>query len=304
VKTALLFAAAVLTAPALAGDLTPPAGPVSETMKPLDQVEPRIPVDSVPALLSQPGSYYLTTDLLANKDAIDAGYVVRVSGPDVTLDLMGFTIDGDRESGVIGIDMKTAQNALVRNGVLRDCQAAIEMGVFCALEDLRIVGTFTDLGVRLRVGSRAERIEVSPEDRDNAVGFTASGVSDLIIRDCIVRFANRGYEIENAEAGLIEGCRALNCDTGFRTADGRSWIIRESIAQDCDVGFEIDQVNTDSEGLVDSCTAQNCMFGFQKVSTNETDFVRNIANNCLGGYSVSIPNSPPAGAGVWDNVDN
>ena len=49
-----------------AGDLNPPAGPVTSTMKTLDQVEARIPVQSLSGnlgfqhIISQPGSYYLT----------------------------------------------------------------------------------------------------------------------------------------------------------------------------------------------------------------------------------------------------
>jgi hypothetical protein len=53
---------------AVAGPLDPPGGPVAPTMKSLDQVEPRIPInaetcpgddDSVFRIVT-PGSYYLT----------------------------------------------------------------------------------------------------------------------------------------------------------------------------------------------------------------------------------------------------
>ena len=56
---------------ALAGPLAPPAGPVDETYKTLQQVEPRTPVnaDTTPGdasslyIISSPGSYYLTSNL-------------------------------------------------------------------------------------------------------------------------------------------------------------------------------------------------------------------------------------------------
>ena len=54
---------AIIAHGAGAGDLNPPPGPVAPTMKPLDEIEPRTPVNTLPAgvdsvhLIDQPGSY-------------------------------------------------------------------------------------------------------------------------------------------------------------------------------------------------------------------------------------------------------
>ncbi len=87
----------------LAGDLTPPPGPVAPTAKPLTDVEPRTAVNaentpgdaSASFVIAQPGSYYLTGNLQADaaKDAI------HISTDNVTLDLNGFTIDGATATG-------------------------------------------------------------------------------------------------------------------------------------------------------------------------------------------------------------
>src|SRR5690348_17610582 len=71
------------------GALTPPGAP-TPTMKSLDQVEPRIPISSAPALILNPGSYYLTTNLIgtANQNGIS------VLADNVTIDLNGL----DRKS--------------------------------------------------------------------------------------------------------------------------------------------------------------------------------------------------------------
>ncbi len=70
---------------ALAQDpLAPPAAP-APSMKTLDQVEPLIPISSLPFEISQPGSYYVTSNLTGIASA--AG--ITIFSSDVTIDLEG-----------------------------------------------------------------------------------------------------------------------------------------------------------------------------------------------------------------------
>ncbi len=73
------------------GSLDPPAGPPTPTMRSLDQIEPRIPITNVPFTISQSGSYYLPTNLVTTSSSDG----IVVSANNVTIDLMGFTLDGD-----------------------------------------------------------------------------------------------------------------------------------------------------------------------------------------------------------------
>jgi len=97
------------------GSLTPP-GPPAPTMKTLTQVEPRTPISGAPYTISQPGSYYLTTNL--NLTGNGHGVVIAASG--VTLDLMGFALSGNRQNWNYGVFLDGATNALIRDVVVRN----------------------------------------------------------------------------------------------------------------------------------------------------------------------------------------
>jgi len=83
----------------MAGDLNPPAGPIVPTMKPLDQVEPRVVISTANTpgdadslfRITQPGSYYLTGNVagVAGKSGIE------VAAADVTIDRIGDAVGLD-----------------------------------------------------------------------------------------------------------------------------------------------------------------------------------------------------------------
>ena len=100
------------------GSLTPPAGAPVPTMKTLQQIEPRVDVNSLAGdatnarVISQPGSYYLSgpLDVLLGKTN-----GIAITAPDVTLDLNGFTIH--RTSAPVGAGiLVSAARAIIRDG--------------------------------------------------------------------------------------------------------------------------------------------------------------------------------------------
>lgn len=109
------------------GSLTPPAGPPAPVMKTLEQLEPRIPIgpdttpgdnDGTPSCykITQPGSYYLTTNLVC---ASGKKYGIEVVAANVTIDLNGFKVVGIPDSWA-GVHAPGAGHGLkLRNGSIR-----------------------------------------------------------------------------------------------------------------------------------------------------------------------------------------
>ncbi len=112
----------VLVSEGFTGELDPPPGPVMSTMKPLDEVEPRVSVNSLEGnssavhVIDQPGSYYLVGDLTGEpgKNGIE------ISSDNVSLDLNGFSLVGVDASlsGVIVTEPR--ENIIIRNGFIRN----------------------------------------------------------------------------------------------------------------------------------------------------------------------------------------
>jgi hypothetical protein len=187
-KTAtIMIGLLLITVSSWAGNLNPSVPPTAGTMKPLDQIEPRTAVQSLPGsdaavyVISQPGSYYLTGGITVT----EAKHAISIEASNVALDLCGFTLTGtymtlssSDEPAYDGIRIRTGcKNIMIRNGIIEGERRLVRYGVppfnlwRYARPFSRGIAAEWDLSVTPRVQSSAIQVR------------------DLIVRGC------RGYGI-------------------------------------------------------------------------------------------------------------
>jgi len=279
------------------GALTPPGAP-APTMKTLAQIEPRTPL-SAPFTITQPGSYYLTTNIF-----VASGNAITINTNDVTLDLNGFVVTAGTAGQ--GVAVPNAQrNVSVHSGVVRNCPAG---GIIASLIT---GGSFTDLVVS-----------------ENGVGGIAVGVN-CVVQNCTVVTNVAGISVANGSwvthctlynngSGISAGsfctiaqCLVSSCTTGTGIATGPQSTVREcmsmsnfgngiAVTDDCRVtdnecsyngangsSYGINVANTWSriEGnhMVDNVGSRNL-----KVASAPNWISRNTVGG--GGFSVAVGN--------------
>ncbi len=235
--------ASALAAVAHAGPLAPPPGPIAPSMKTLEQVEPRIPIgpDTTPGdpanstyRITQPGSYYLTEDLVGEVDKI--GILIEAS--DVTVDLRGFTLTGQPAVSLAWPAIYAnfgRTNISVHDGTVVGWSGG---GVFLDPDPLFDPGTARGEVRRLRVrdcGGDGIRCE-----------------QNSIVEDCVVAGCD-GYGIRlTRDGGRVSRCLVIGSSlTGILT--NIDSVVEMCTARENGTGG----IGVGSRSVVVGCTAEN-----------------------------------------------
>ncbi|WP_309380615.1 right-handed parallel beta-helix repeat-containing protein [Cerasicoccus frondis] len=186
--SAAAFATAITLTTVNAGNLTPPAGAPESTMKTLDEIEPRTPIDPSGEYdtIDESGSYYLTGPYTDSR-------VVTISASNVKLDLGGFSHSVEI---VVGAHV---QNVSVENGAVNNIQTSHYI-------DVRFDKLAISTGVSLAQGGTHEFYDCSFSD---ATFITEA--KSLKLDNC--RFVESGIEVNGEETvTLLNNCVFTDCD--------------------------------------------------------------------------------------------
>ena len=213
----LLAPCSMPRASAQGGSLTPPGAP-APTMKTLDQVEPRTPINATNTpgdadslfKITQPGSYYLT----ANVTGVSAKHGVEIAASGVTLDLNGFDLVGVAGSlDGVSVTLLNAINVSVRNGSVRSWGGSginLLDAATSATNVADIVASQNVVdGIRMGFGGTITRCTCY-----NNTGAGIAGAAGTVITECASN-TNGSHGITTGS-----GCTISRCTVRSNVGDG------------------------------------------------------------------------------------
>ena len=231
-----------------------PSGAPAPTMKTLQQIEPRTPISSLPYIITNAGSYYLT----GNLTGIPGTNGIIVLTNNVTIDLNGFTLSGVVGSGDginVGNDGDLGSfattNFTVINGVVqRWGRHGIHAGETYSgrFEQLQVTAN-VNYGI---VAGKNSIVLRCAAQSNGGTGIGTDGPRTLL--DSCVAFANGWDGIR-----LGNGSRAVNCISGQNSQSGflaftESTVLNSTAQNNGNSGIAL---GINSVALHNTCTGNN-----------------------------------------------
>ena len=177
-----------------------PSGAPGATMKTLAQLEPRVPISAAPYTISNSGSYYLTTNLAST------GHGIIIMTSSVSVDLMGFSLVGDRNSSDYGVFIDGDSNSpisgvSIRNGSICNFGKGIEAEYVSASRFKQLTISSNMVGVYFLAdrgscnGNTLADCMISCNRPSEGLEFNATGgeCTDNRVVDCIINDNGGNY---------------------------------------------------------------------------------------------------------------
>lgn len=276
-----------------AGPLNPPPGPIASTGKTLTEVEPRIAINSTNTpgssatssifRITQPGSYYLTGNIIATQTN---RHVIAIAASGVTIDLNGFLIRGlgtlqgafDCIFGEANVERVTVRNGHIelagRDGInFQGCRNIV----------IESVSAQSCLGRGIRSGTD------SIINRCTAVSNLQTGISANVknsVSSCTAT-SNGGFGISVGFGSTITNCTASNNNLRGIETEPSCIISHCSSTSNNDSGIE-----PSTDCTISHCTASNNggsgIYGDFANTVVACTACENAANGIYAGFGSTV----------------
>lgn len=271
------------------GSLTPP-GPPGATMLTLSQVEPRTPVDSehtgsggsAEFLITQPGSYYLTTNIVG----VSGEHGINISANNVTLDLNGFSLQGISSAYDAIYIHSDYTNITVRNGQISGWSntGAYGHGIECLannviFEKLNIANCASN-GVYAANAAQISNVQVYGERTTGIVAGPGSVVENSSAS------GNAGFGFLAGNNSILRECSAEgNTNTGIYAFFSSNCVIQDCVSSGNGSGYlySADGISVGNGGTVLGCSVAN----------NSSNGIT-AGNGCLIEHCTATANGNPS----------
>jgi hypothetical protein len=178
------------------GPLTPPSAP-APTMKSLNQIEARTPIESLPFTISASGSYYFTRNL---QFSATSGNAININSNNVTLDLNGFTLSSTPSVTGTAIDCSfNITNVEIKNGNIIGNTTVAATGT-PTMWSVSKAGFFRGIGAGANVGRNFHATDLRVAGcREDGIFIEYGSISDTKVTYC----GNQGVRAPNGSATNI-----------------------------------------------------------------------------------------------------
>ena len=240
------------------GSLTPP-GPPGATMLTLSQIEPRTPISSGGFIITAPGSYCLTTNLVCTNT-----FGIETFANNITLDLNGFSLTGT-SGAEFGIYVVSGSSRIrVYNGMVNGWA---NYGIASAANDITL-----------------EHLAIS----GNTIGVVLSGSFGNTLRDSTVDGnTNYGVWCDQCSATLDDLVVSSNGNLGIYFQQCANDAVKDCTV-DGNGSHGVDFSSTGNGIISDSAINENNGFGIDCTSSTNVNLERlTILDNNTSGINFS-----------------
>ncbi len=308
-RLSCLLACLLITAAASAGPLNPPPGPIEGTMRTLEEIEPRIPIDRMPAsatakhVITQPGSYYLTSNLIGEPGK----HGIEVEADHVTIDLRGFSMvgpGGASDNDAIKVGPGPRRTGIhILNGTIANWEDGIDLSNSTGVTCDSILSVF-NAGKGFWLGFQAIVTNCIAQN-NGGNGFEAD--IGAVLDNCVSRANWSGIYV--FQVATITNCAAwdnafIGIEAGYysvithctATNNGEAGIVSDAGTQisGCTAQWNTFGIWVRDQSTVRECTVSNNVFGIAVRCCGTGCRIESNTVNGPGLYGITVDDDPAA----------